>query len=147
MVEFKAPVLRVRPPLIALSISNDPLDIRLAAMREAIAAGQDPNELGGMKNPGVGRPLHYAICDSAGHDYEQLKQNLPVVQLLLEAGADPRLPDLRGRSPIEELEAWFKAYNEGHSNWATEDLELYSFNEAALKAMKEVATKLDGKLA
>ncbi|CAO2650230.1 Nn.00g015220.m01.CDS01 [Neocucurbitaria sp. VM-36] len=113
MVEFKASNLRVRPPLILQSVSDDPLNIRLAAMREAIAAGQDPNELGGMKNPGVARPLHYAI------------------------------PDLRGRSPIEELEAWFRAYNECHSDWATEDLELYPFNEAALKVMKKAAAKLD----
>ena len=146
MVEFKDPAFRVQPPLIYYSFSNDPLDSRLAALHEAISAGEDPNELGGMKNPGIARPLHYAICDSAGHDYAQLKQNLPVVELLLEAGADPRLPDLMGRSPIVELEAWFDAYDKGHEHWAPEDLDLYPFNKAALEAMKKAVAKLDSKI-
>ena len=147
-MKFLDPVLRVASPLHKQCISNEPLDVRLAAIREAIASGEDPNELGGWKNPGVGRPLHYALDDSAQHDYTQLKQNLPVIELLLEAGADPRLPSLKpGRqSPIEELEAWFREYNKGdHSRWAPEDLELQPFYEALLQAMKKAAFAFDGK--
>lgn len=148
MVKSPDPVLRVAPPLHKQCISNEPLDVRLSAIRKAIASGEDPNELGGWKNPGVGRPLHYALDDSAQHDYTQLKQNLPVIELLLEAGADPRLlsPTPGRRSPIEELEAWFREYNKGdHSKWAPEDLELQPLYEAALQAMKKAALALDGK--
>ncbi|KAF2126320.1 hypothetical protein P153DRAFT_388361 [Dothidotthia symphoricarpi CBS 119687] len=145
MVEFRDSVHRVAPPLHVQSISNEPLDVRLAAIRQAIAAEENPNQLGGWKNPGVARPLHYAIDDSAQHDYKQLKQNLPVIELLIKAGADPRLPDLQPgrRSPIQKLDSWFKAYNESHSSWATEDLELYPFYKAALRIMKKTAAELD----
>lgn len=131
-------------PLIFQPISYEPIEVRLAAMHAAIAAGADPNELGGRRNPGIGRPLHYAICDSASVDYNQLKQNLPIVELLLEAGADPRLLNATGKSPIDELEAWFREYNKDHSKWATQDLELQPFFASALQAMKEVADQLDG---
>jgi hypothetical protein len=120
----------------------------LPAVLEALASGEDPNELGGWKDPGTGRPLHYAIDDSAQHDHAQLKQNLPIIELLLEAGADPRLPCLGPVrwSPIEELEARFEAYNgDGHSEWPPEILELQPFYAAALRAMKKAASALDGK--
>lgn len=147
MVKFVESKLRVAPPLHKLCISNDPLDDRLPAIRQALASGEDPNELGGWKHAGVSRPLHYAISDHIGHDFAQLKQNLPVVELLLEAGADPRLPGLGPyKSPMEELENWLIAYNDGdHSGWQTEELELQPFFEAALQAMKKVALVLDGK--
>lgn len=120
----------------------------MAAVRKALASREDPNELGGWRNPGEGRPLHYALDDSAQHSWTQLEQNLPIVELLLEAEADPRLPCLNPghESPIEELEAWFRAYNEGgQSTWAPEDLELQPFHAAVLQAMKKVALALDGK--
>lgn len=148
MVKSSGSVFRVAPLLHQQCISNEVLDVRLAAMRKAIASGEDPNELRGWKNPGVGRPLYYALDNSAQHDYAQLKQNLPVIELLLEAGADARLPSLRpGRQlPIEELEAWFREHIKGgHSKWAPEDLELQPFYEAALQAMKKAALILDGK--
>lgn len=134
----------MKAPLHYFAISNDPLSTRLPAMRAALASGEDPNKIAGSKNPGLGRPLHYAIDDSAGHDYAQLKQNLPVIELLLKEGADPRLPNQMGKSPIEELEAWFREYDKGHETWAEEDLGLYDFNKAALETMKVVAAKLDG---
>ncbi|KZM20152.1 hypothetical protein ST47_g8720 [Ascochyta rabiei] len=148
MVKFLGPEYRVSPPLHVQCISNAPLDDRLSALRAALAAGADPNELGGWKNPGTCRPLHYAIDDSAQHDYRQLKLNFPVVEALLEAGADPRLPDLRPgrRSPIQELEGWFEAYESGHAGWCAEDLEMCPFYEKALRAMKKVAKELDGML-
>jgi hypothetical protein len=114
-------------------------------MRTAIAAGADPNELDGKLR--IGRPLNYAICNYAFVDYNQLKQNLPIVELLLEAGADPRLGSWRplAQSPIQELEAWFSQYEINKGCWAGEDLQLYEFYKKALSAMKKVAEKLDSK--
>lgn len=127
-------------------MSGDPLEVRLLAIQETLASGEDPNELGGWHNPGVARPLHYAISDCVQHDQAQLKHNLTIIELLLEAGADPRLPDLHGQSPIEELEAWFREYHKGgHLRWEPESLELKPFFEAALEALKKAALALDGK--
>jgi hypothetical protein len=120
----------------------------LPAIREALASGEDPNELGGWRGSGTSRPLHYAIHDTPQHSLDQLKQNLPVIELLLEAGADPRLPCLgpMPQSPIEEIEAWFEAYNKGgHLKWPPEILELQPFFAATLQAMKKAASALDGK--
>jgi hypothetical protein len=146
MGKFLPPKFRPRPPLHCLCMSGDPLEARLLAIQEALASGENPNELGGWHNPGVARPLHYAISDCVQHDQAQLKQNLPVIGLLLEAGADPRLPDLHGQSPIEELEAWFREYHKGgHSMWEPESLELKPFFEAALETLKKAALALDDK--
>lgn len=58
----------------------------------SLAAGDDSNELGGCRSdPGVRRPLHYAIDFSAQRGHREFKRNFPVVELLLEDGADPRL--------------------------------------------------------
>lgn len=146
MGKFLPPKFRPRPPLHCLCMSGDPLEVRLLAIQEALASGEDPNELGGWHNPGVARPLHYAIDDCVQHDQAQLKQNLPVIELLLKAGADPRLPDLHGQSPIEDLEAWLREYHKGgHSSWGPESLELKPFFEAALETLRKAASALDGK--
>lgn len=132
-------------PLFYYAMSYAPLEIRIAAIRAAIAAGADPNKLDrGPLN--VGRPLHYAVCDMAMIDVNQLKQNLPIVELLLEAGADPRLINRTpiSRSPIKELEDWFRAYEQCHVTMSQEELGLYDFYAKALNAMKEVARRLDG---
>lgn len=99
----------------------------------------------GSPDPGVTRPLHYAISDCVQHDPAQLPQNLPAIELLLEAEADPRLPDLHGQSPIEELEAWLRGYRKvGRSRWEPKMLESKPFFEAALEALKKAALTLDG---
>lgn len=147
MVKFVEPKPTWRL-LHALCISNNPLESRLPALRQALEAGEDPNELGGWRHyPGIQRPLHYAIDDSIRHDPRQLKQNLPIVELLLRYGADPRLPDLNTtwRSPIEELERWFQYHDEDHDNWPPEDLELIPFYSTALCMMKDKVAELDGK--
>ncbi|KAJ8113727.1 hypothetical protein OPT61_g4208 [Boeremia exigua] len=144
MTQFLRPKFRPRPPLHCLCLPGDPLEARLKAIQEALASGEDPNELGGYTNPGVGRPLHYATDDSVQHDRVQMPQNLPVVKLLLESGADPRLPDLHGQTPIEGLEMWLRAYHKDvQSTWQPEMLELKSFFEAALETMKKAALALD----
>jgi hypothetical protein len=144
MGKFLPSNIRPRPPLHFLCMSGDPLEFRLLAIQEALASGEDPNELGGSSYTGIARPLHYAISDCIQHDQVQLQQNLPVIKLLLKAGADPRLPDKDGQSPIEELEAWFREYHKGgYLKWEPEFLELKPFFEAALETLKEAALALD----
>lgn len=125
------------------AVSNKPLETRLALMRTALAAGFSPNELD-RRPRAEGRALDWAICDGRSVDYAVLKQNLPVVELLLEAGADPRLPSRNGSSPIDSLEAWFRQYEIHRDTWAEEDLELKPFFEKALVAMKRTRDELDG---
>jgi hypothetical protein len=112
-----------------------------------LSAGFSPNELD-RRPRGIGRPLEYAICNYAFVDYSQLKQNPPIIQLLLEAGADPRLPSRnpRGWSPINSLEAWFKQYKTNKDQWATQGLELKLFFEKPLEAMMKARDELDGEL-
>jgi hypothetical protein len=140
-------VFTEKPPLLWEPISENPLEVRLANMRAAITAGADPNELDGPKKHRVGRPLHYALCNSAFVNYKTLMQNLPIVELLLESGADPRLLALSYKSPIDDLSVWLKNYEVMCAVWTTEDLELKPLYEAAYKAMKKVADKLDGESA
>lgn len=82
------------PPLRVLLISNNTLQIMLPAMLAAFTANENQKELGGWKSPGAGLLLHHAIINSTQGDCKQIKQNLPGVELLLEAGADPRLQSL-----------------------------------------------------
>lgn len=133
--------------LHALCCSSEPLEVRVPAIREALAAGEDPNELGGRKVPGISCPLHYAITTWGDCASGELKRNLPVVELLLQNGADPRLPDCTPvpSSPIEELEAWFREYDKDHSEWDAEEIDLHAFFSAVLHVMRAKAAELDGK--
>jgi hypothetical protein len=95
----------------------------------SLAAGDDSNELGGCRSdPGVRRPLHYAIDFSAQRGHREFKRNFPAVELLLEDGADPRLLDSMPSPcwPIEELESWLKSHAEGRCQ-AMEELEVHLF--------------------
>ncbi|CAN9368982.1 unnamed protein product [Alternaria alternata] len=133
-------------PLFLEPVSCAAVETRLAAIRAALSEGFSPNELD-RRPRGVGRPLDWAIEDGAAADYAHLKQNLPIVHLLLEAGADPRLPSRHpfGWSPIDSLEAWFKQYKIRPQDFPPEVLVLKSFYEKALEAMKRVADELDAK--
>jgi hypothetical protein len=131
-------------PLLFYPLSNLPMKTRLEAMRTAIAEGADPNQLDKRNHTRIGRPLNYAINESwPEHDgyYVQLKQNLPIIELLLDAGADPRIASWRlySSSPIEELEWYFKNYND---TWSEELKGLYEFYEKALSAMKKLLRSL-----
>ena len=78
-------------------------------MRTDIAYGADPNQIDGTRLPRVGRPLHYAISSYAFINYENLKNDLPIINLLLELGADPRLLGVWDGSPLEEAWLWLRA--------------------------------------
>jgi hypothetical protein len=140
-------VFKEHPPLLWEPVSQNPMEIKLANMRAAIASGADPNELDGTKMPRVGRPLHYAISSLAFVNYETLKSNLPIIELLLESGADPRLSALKEVSALDEVSSWLSAFDKDGKNWAPEDIALKPFYEAAYKAMKKVADKLNCKFA
>jgi hypothetical protein len=127
-------------------VSEKPLETRLALIRAALDVGFSPNEVD-RRPRSEGRPLHYAICDSCLCPPYVLKQNLPIVQLLLEAGADPRLPGWKpvDESPIVDLKNWLTNYETEGERWPKEDQELKPFFEQAYAAMKKVADELDGK--
>jgi hypothetical protein len=133
-------------PLYYWAMSYAPVETRLEGIRAAIAAGADLDRIDRGQRLRVGRPLHYAVTDMAMVDVNQLMQNLPIVELLLEAGADPRLVNRppASRSPIEELEGEFGCLQKNYKNLSEQELGLYDFYEKALAAMKKVAERLDG---
>ena len=138
--------MREGTPLCWESLEEHSVSIKLANMRKFLASGQDPNKLD-PKRPDIGRPLHFAITDMCCVDLEQLRQNLPIVKLLLEAGADPRLPnrfDRWTRSPLEELANWLGDYEVKQREWPEWQVKLKPFYEAAYKEMRKVADRLDG---
>jgi hypothetical protein len=85
--------LEAPPPLFWESILEHPVEVKLANMRAAIAAGANVNELDQETYPcrNNGRPLHFALYSTI-NNFRHLKENLLVIKLLLESGADPRLP-------------------------------------------------------
>lgn len=127
---------------------------KLAAIRAALDDGADPNMIDRESVPRdhSGRPLHCAIA--AGRTlscnevpWEATRGNLPVIELLLERGADPRLGGRDPRpgpqwlfSPIEEAEV-----NMGSpSDIPGEDFEeVKEFFRQALVIMKAAAERLD----
>lgn len=86
-----------KPPLFLEPLSHEhTAEEKVAAMRAAISAGADVNEMDhtpyGYGCQNRGRPLHFCLyspCDIA--------RNLPAIKLLLQHGADPRL---HGAVPI-----------------------------------------------
>ncbi|TGO09630.1 hypothetical protein BTUL_0159g00160 [Botrytis tulipae] len=76
-------------------------------MRAAHESGADPNALDKAPRPGrsMGRPLHYAT-DVTHFDFMPRYENLPIVELLLEFGADPRMEGMgeTRESPLEDVE-------------------------------------------
>ncbi|KAF2451129.1 hypothetical protein P171DRAFT_427346 [Karstenula rhodostoma CBS 690.94] len=82
-----------RSPLITEPISNHSVSTMLSAVRTAIENGADVNALDTEPNRAYneGRPLD--ACLTAHHmpSGKSIIENLPVIELLLEHGADPRL--------------------------------------------------------
>lgn len=131
-------------PLHWEPVSGHPVPEKLAAMLAALKSGSDPNELDHAPRAerSIGRPLHYAT-EYTFFDHSLRHENLPVVELLLKHGADPRLPGMEPNpSPLEDLRAVVNA-NTPEVKWASErDMEFF---KRALNAMEEKARELDGK--
>lgn len=161
-------VAQTRHPLFWEPLQDKPVAAKLAAMRAALdnSPGADPNMID--REPEAarnrGRPLHCAIAAgrtlsrNQGDDmptWAATRGNLPVVELLLEHGADPRLggqdaaaarPGLgpqRLLSPIEEAEVNM-AYPTGNLDEDFEEVK--AFYTQALALMKTAAERLDRKL-
>jgi hypothetical protein len=82
-----------RSPLITEPLSNHPVETMLAACRAAIANGEDVNALDTLPHVGhnAGRPLDACLRQTQMPGKKSIVENLPVIELLLEHGADPRL--------------------------------------------------------
>lgn len=98
-------------PLFREPLSNHPVEEKVAAMRAAIEAGADVNQLDQEPIVGYneGRPLDACINGSHMPSGVRLEDNIPAIELLLQHGADPRLgarptlfaPERRARYFVE----------------------------------------------
>lgn len=149
-------ISKTRHPLFWEPLQHKPVADKLASMRAALDQGADPNMLD--REPEAprhsGRPLHCAIAAGRTLSRRQgavpwaaTRDNLPVVELLLERGADPRLPGQPSPlpfllSPIEEAEVnmAYPATTPGEDPAEVED-----FYRRALLMMRAAAEKLDRK--
>jgi hypothetical protein len=118
-------------------------------MHSALKSGRDPNELdtafASRPERSIGRPLHYAT-EYTVFDTSRRWENLPVVELLMRYGADPRMEGMGGnKSPLEEVRGVVKANSpDSELKWASErDMEFF---KGALEVMEGRARELDGEL-
>ncbi|KAJ4302877.1 hypothetical protein N0V90_001768 [Kalmusia sp. IMI 367209] len=81
-----------KSPLIIEPLSNHTVETRLAVMRAAISAGADVNalDLDPFLGYNEGRPLDACLNMAHMPGNADVRDNLPVIELLLEHGADPR---------------------------------------------------------
>ncbi|KAJ5769465.1 hypothetical protein N7520_004024 [Penicillium odoratum] len=138
-------VQNTQPPLFWEFIAEHPISLKLKNIKGALSAGADPNEMDHERDPrrSLGRPLHCALGDWGNPDY--VKENIPVIKLLLGYGADPRLPgpqvkpaSLGLQSPVEYARRLAMREWKG----ANELLEC-GFYAEAYRVMKEAADDLD----
>lgn len=82
-----------RSPLITEPLSTHSADTMLTVCRTAIAAGSDVNAPDTLPHVGhnEGRPLDACLRQTHMPGDKSIVENLPVIELLLEHGADPRL--------------------------------------------------------
>lgn len=131
-------------PLLYIPISDIPIDAKVALMKRAIEAGDDVNQLDPINDKRVcfGRPLNFAVEYSRAN-FDYLKDNIPVIKLLLEHGADPRLPGLyREKSALEAMR---EVSQTKISTTQPEWNKLVPFFQEAFQLMEEAAKRLDGK--
>lgn len=147
-----------RHPLFWEAWQVKPTADKLAAIRAALDDGADPNMIDRESSPPdhSGRPLHCAIAAGRTLSRNQgvvpwaaTRGNLPVIELLLERGADPRLEGMAPRpgpqwllSPIEEAGVNM-AYPTGNPGEDFEEVK--AFYTQAVVLMKAAAEKLDSK--
>ncbi|KAJ5802173.1 uncharacterized protein N7503_004623 [Penicillium pulvis] len=138
-------VHNTKPPLFWEFISAHPISLKLENMKAALSAGADPNEMDHERDPrrSLGRPLHCAMGDWG--DPVHVKENIPAIKLLLEHGADPRLPgpevkpaSLGLQSPLEYARRL--AMREWRGKGELLDCGYYA---EAYRVMKEAADDLD----
>ncbi|KAL1962646.1 hypothetical protein VTN77DRAFT_9280 [Rasamsonia byssochlamydoides] len=134
-------VWKSRPPLFYEPISDHPIEVKLARMKGAIEAGADVNELDHEPDArrNLGRPLDFAVNNGLA-DFKYLKENLPIIELLLQHGADPRLPGLLDTpSPLEYVRGMAR-----YDEWRNPQFaHMKPFFRKAFIMMKEAAEKLD----
>ncbi|KAJ5547104.1 hypothetical protein N7494_004689 [Penicillium frequentans] len=138
-------VHKTKPPLFWEFISTHPISLKLKNMETALSAGADPNEMDHERDPrrSLGRPLHCAMGDWGNPVH--VKENIPAIKLLLEHGADPRLPgpevkpaSLGLQSPLEY------ARRLAMREWRGDDELLdCGYYAEAYRVMKEAADDLD----
>jgi hypothetical protein len=82
-----------RSPLILEPLTSHSAETMLAACRAAIANGEDVNAPDTLPHVGFneGRPLDACLRQTHMPGNKCICENLPVIELLLEHGADPRL--------------------------------------------------------
>lgn len=82
-----------RSPLITEHLSSHSVETLLAACRAAIANGEDVNAIETLLDVGhnEGCPLNACLRQTHMPGNKSVIENLPVIELPLEHGADPRL--------------------------------------------------------
>jgi hypothetical protein len=130
-------------PLLYVPISDIPIDVKVALVKKAIEAGDDVNQLDTIPDARrcFGRPLDFAVEYSRAN-FDYLKDNIPVIKLLLDHGADPRLPGpYRERSALEEMRDMAQMkISDKEPEWN----KVVPFFKEAFALMDEVAKRLDG---
>jgi hypothetical protein len=137
-------VYKYKPPLFWQPLTDHPVKDKLANMRVAIVLGADVNELDKEPDPrrNYGRPLHFA-SDASRIQFKYLKEHLPLIELLLEKGADPRQPGMMYTdSALEEVKFSLKGALRNEC-FQPEWKEVIPFLREAYKVMKEAADRLD----
>ncbi|KAL1849881.1 hypothetical protein Daus18300_013138 [Diaporthe australafricana] len=133
--------LKDREPLHSESLSTHPVEIKLANIRAAIAAGADVNGLDESEPTyhREGRPLDACLRVTHMANGATFYSNVDVIKVLLEHGADPRLRDRKTVffTPLEV--AVFNAEKEGQIPRAK------VFYGQVVVMFKEVIAKLEEK--
>lgn len=135
----------LKSPLITEPLRNHPSETKLAVVRAAIEAGGNVNELDDDPFLGYneGRPLDACLNSPHMDGGASIRDNFPVIQLLLEHGADPRL---RARSIMHPPIAIAKYYVE---NAGSEEAKLLwkriftLFEEAIVKLEEKEGKKAE----
>jgi hypothetical protein len=134
-----------KPALFWEPTTDQPILVKRANMKVAISLGANVNELDKEPDPrrNYGRPLHFA-SDASRINFKYLKEHLPLIELLLEEGADPRLPGMMYTdSALEEVKFSLKGALR-NERFQPEWKEVIPFLREAYMVMKEAADRLDG---